>query len=233
MINNVEAFKKFAVTIVNALKSTSYTTADFEGETIAEVLKSIAVKLGCASTTDDIRAYSSAEVLDFIAENYDSEEKEPYDLVITDTNVNVTVKRKGKTISEGTDILYNGDELTIEAVGAEGYEITTLTVNGEDIESGDKITVSGKVTIVATGTLKTFDLERTATDCTIAVTKGGEAISDGEDVISYGDEITITATVEEGYVMSSLKVNGEDFVSGETLTVDGDVEIIGVAEATE
>lgn len=152
MINNVEAFKKFAVTIVNALKSTSYTTADFTGETIAEVLKSIAVKLECASSTDDIRAYSSAEVLNFIAENYGSEEKEPYDLVITDTNATVTVKRKGKAISEGTDILYNGDELTIEAEADEGYEITTLTVNDEDIESGDKVTVSGKVTIVATGT---------------------------------------------------------------------------------
>ena len=154
-------------------------------------------------------------------------------MVITDTNATVSVKRKGKAISEGTDILYNGDELTIEAEGAEGYDVTTLTVNGEDIESGDKITVSGKVTIVATGTLKTFDLERTVTDCTIAVTKGGQAVSDGEDVLTYGDVLTITASVEEGYEMKSLKVNGEDFVSGETLTVDGDVEIIGVAEAEE
>lgn len=81
-----------------------------------------------------------------------SEVKEPYDLVITDTDATVTVKRNGVAITEGTDILYNGDELTIEASVAEGYELTTLTVNGEDIESGDKVTVSGTVTIVATGT---------------------------------------------------------------------------------
>lgn len=225
-MTKVDALKKMLVAF-----GYGSNVSEYSGITLAAVLKEFAVKAECATKTSDIRTYNVADIMNHIAVNKGSEEHEPFDLAITKTNATVTVKRKNKAISAGSDILYNGDVLTITAAGDEGYDLTTLTVNGETTESGDKVTVDGhNIAVIAGGTLQTFDLERTATDCTIAVTKGGVSISDGEDVLSYGDEITITATAGDDKEMSSLIVNGEDFVSGETFTVNGNVEIVGTAE---
>lgn len=228
------------MTKVNALKKVAVALGygsdvkEYKGETVAAVLKELAVKMNITSSTCHIKESTVAEILNYIADNYGSEEKEPYDLIVNETHANVTVKRKNKIISAGSDILYNGDELTITAEGAEGYDLSTLTVNGETFVSGNKVTVNGhKITIAASGSIKTFDLGREATNCTIAVTKDGQAVDDGENALEFGDEIVITATANEGYAMSSLKVNGEDFVSGETYTVAEDVAIVGAAEAEE
>lgn len=203
--------------------------SDYSGITVATVLKEFAVKAECATSVKDIKKYDISSILTYIADNKGSEEHEPFDLEVTETNTTVTVKQKNKVITPGDDVLYKGN-ITITAEPDEGYDLDTLTANETDIESGDKITVDGNVEIVATATLKTFDLARTATDCTISVTKAEEAVLDGEGALSYGDEITITATAEEGKEMTTLTVNGETFTSCETLTVDGDITIIGTAE---
>lgn len=146
-MDKVKSLKKLAVVL-----GYGSDVSEYSGKTVVEVLKELAVKMEITSSTKNIKTKSVAETLNFIADNYGSEVKEPFDLVITDTDATVTVKRNGVAISEGSDVLYAGDELTIEASVAEGYELTTLTVNSEAIESGDKVTVSGTVTIVATGT---------------------------------------------------------------------------------
>lgn len=205
--------------------------SDYSGKTVVAVLKELAVVLECAASVKEIPYNSIVGVLNYIADNYGSEEKEPYDLTVTPTHATVTVKRGNKNLSPAADILYNGDKLKITVAADEGYEVTTLTVNGESIESGDTVTVNGhNITVIATGTLAKFDLERTVENCSVAVTKGGQAVLDGEDALTYGDEITITATATEGYEMTELKVNGETFTSGETLTVSGDVTITATAE---
>lgn len=127
--------------------------SEYTGLTVADVLREFAVKAECAPSVSDIKATGIVGVLNFIAENKGSEEKEPYDLAVTATDATVVIKRGGKTITPASDILYNGDKLTITATVEEGYELSTLTLNGEDIESGDKYTVNGhNVAIIATGT---------------------------------------------------------------------------------
>lgn len=75
-----------------------------------------------------------------------------------------------------------------------------------------------------------FNLSRTATNCTIKVEKDGVEVADGTNKVETGDELVITFTAEEGYVMSVNTVNGETFVSGETFTVgSSDVTIVGTA----
>lgn len=144
----LNALKKVAVALGFGSSVSEYT-----GNDVVCVLKEMAVKMECAESVNDIKGYTVDQVLNYIADNYGQEEKEPFDLAITPTHATVTVKRKGKTISAGSDILYNGDKLTITATAEEGYDLTTLTVNSETIESGDVFTVSGhNVTIVATGT---------------------------------------------------------------------------------
>lgn len=205
--------------------------SEYTAETVAGTLKEFAVKAEITASVENIKGDTIVEVINWIINNKGSEEKEPFDLTETKTHATVTYKKNGKTVTAGADMLYNGDKLKVTAVADEGYEITTLTANGDDIESGDVITIDGEgVAIVATGTIKTFGLERTVTDCTVTVTKGGNAVTDGDNVLTYGDVITITATAGSEKVMSSLKVNGEDFTSGTTLTVDSDVSIVAIAE---
>ena len=206
--------------------------SEYTSNTVAGTLKEFAVEAEVTGSVENIRANTTAEVAEWIAKNKGSEEHEPYDLTETKTHATVTYKKNGKTVTAGSDLLYNGDKLKVTATADEGYEVTTLTANTEVIESGNTLIVNGhSIAIVATGTLKTFDLGRTVTDCTVTVTKDGNAVADGEDVLTYGDEVVITATTGEGYTLKSLKVNGEDFTSGETLTVADNVVIVAVAEA--
>ena len=74
-----------------------------------------------------------------------------------------------------------------------------------------------------------FDLLSSATGCTIAYTVDGETISAGANVLTYGDELTITVTANEGYELTSLKVNDKDFTSGDTITVKTDLSVVAVA----
>lgn len=148
MSKKTDALKKALVALGYGSAVTEYT-----GQTVVDVLKEFAVKAEIAPTVADIRATKIIGVLDYIANNKGSEEHEPFDMTISKTKATVTVKRFGKTISAGTDILYNGDKLKIEATADEGYTLTTLTVNGTTIASGDTFTVNGhNVAIVATGT---------------------------------------------------------------------------------
>lgn len=148
MSKKTDAIKRVAVALGYGSNVSEYTS-----DTVAGVLKEVAVKMGVASKVSDIRTTGIVDVLDYIANNYGSEEHEPFDLARTTTKTTVTVKRGNKTLSDASDILFKGDKLKITATPDEGYKVTTLTVNGNDIESDDTVTVSGNVTIVATSTL--------------------------------------------------------------------------------
>lgn len=76
-----------------------------------------------------------------------------YDLTVTATHTTVVAKVGGETITAGTGVLTSGDTLVITAEAEEGYELSTLTANGTDIESGDELEVSADVAIVASSTL--------------------------------------------------------------------------------
>ena len=124
---------------------------DYKSETVVGTLKEFAVLAEITSSVENIRTNSIAETLKWIADNKGSEVKEPYDLTETKTHATVTYKKNGKTVTAGADLLYNGDKLKVTATPDEGYEITTLTANGDNIESGDTLTVDGEgIAIVAT-----------------------------------------------------------------------------------
>lgn len=223
----IKAMRKLFVALGYGSDVDEYTANDVVG-----TLKEFAVKAEVTGSVANVKGQTKVSVLNWIADNIGDEEKEPYDLTKTESHVTVTFKRNGKSQSASKDCLYNGDKLKVTATPAEGYDLTTLTANNEAIESGDVLTVDKhSIAIVASGTLKTFDLERSCDNVTTVVTVSGDAVTDGEGKLTYGDVATITATADDNYTLKSLKVNGEDFVSGSTLTVDADVEIVAVAEA--
>lgn len=148
MSKKTDAIKKLAVKLGYGSDVSEYTS-----DTTAGVLKEIAVKMGTASSVQDIQAEGIVDVINYIITNYGDESNEPFKLARTTTHTTVTVKRGNKTLTDANDILFTNNKLKITAEADEGYELTTLSVNGDDIESGDTITVSGNVVIVATSTL--------------------------------------------------------------------------------
>lgn len=127
--------------------------ADYKEDSVVGVLKELAVILQCAASVEDVKALKITGVLEYIAANYGEESVEPFDLSVTATKATVTMKRNNKNVTAGADRLYNGDKLKVTVEADEGYELTTLTANGEAIESGDVLTVDGEgIAIVATAT---------------------------------------------------------------------------------
>jgi hypothetical protein len=69
----------------------------------------------------------------------------------------------------------------------------------------------------------------TGDNTTVTVTKGGVAISAGTDVLTYGDEIVITAEASEGYTLSTFTINGTSYATAQTITVSGNVAVVTAA----
>jgi hypothetical protein len=84
--------------------------------------------------------------------------------------------------------------------------------------SGDSETQEVEFTVGATVTYEQPE------HGTLEVTAGGSPIASGS-MVAIGTELVITATPDEGYESGSLKVNGDDFISGGTHTVTADVVI--------
>lgn len=136
----------------------------------------------------------------------------------------------GQSASAGSNVLKYGDTLKITATPASHYLLKSLKVNGENFVSGSTIIVTTDITVTVVTELEKFDLTITAGEnSTITVTRNDVAVSAGEDAISYGDVLTISASAGEGYELSTLTVNGNDFVSGQTVTVSGNVTIVSAA----
>jgi hypothetical protein len=147
-------------------------------------------------------------------------------------SVTLTYKANGETISAGSNVLTYGDKLKITATVGTGYDLTSLKVNGVDYVSGTEITVTTDIAVTAVATLQTFNLTTSATGAaTITVTRGGDAVTPGTGALTYGDVLTISASADEGYAIDSLTVNGDAFVSGSTLTVSDNVNIVATASA--
>ena len=66
----------------------------------------------------------------------------------------VTVKLGEETLVDGDEVTH-GDVLTVSFDAAEGYDLTSHTVNGETLASGGSHTVSGPVMVKATAALRT------------------------------------------------------------------------------
>lgn len=138
----------------------------------------------------------------------------------------------GETASTGANVLKYGDKLVITVTASTGSTITKLQVNGKDYTSGTEITVDADIAVTVISSLNTYNLTVTAGEnTTVTVTKGADEVEAGTGVLTYGDEIVITATASEGYTLSTFTINGTSYATAQTITVSGNVAV--VTEATE
>ena len=132
--------------------------------------------------------------------------------------VTLTSNEHGEiSIVEGVDpkrIPY-GTELTIEAAPAEGYELTALTANGQDILSTKRFVVKGDTEVKATFAQKTLAV-------TLTHEGEGSLTATGYDKLSavpYGTELTIVAQPKQGYELTALTANGRDILATRKVVV--------------
>ena len=121
-----------------------------------------------------------------------------YTVSWTADNCDITVKTAEGTTVENGDKVAEDTELTITATAADGYELESLTVNGDDFENGTTWKVAGDVTIVAT-------VRGTGID---------EAVAEG----IYYDAASQTLHVGEAQALSVYDVTGRKVVE---TAVDG------------
>lgn len=113
----------------------------------------------------------------------------------------VTVdKTTNGTVTVNKPEAYAGDEITITATPAEGYEIDTIKVNGKTI-SGNKFTM-GAENATVTATFK----ERTGYSITVSNSIYG-TVTVSKTKAYAGEEIIVSVTPEYGYMLDEIKIN--------------------------
>ena len=143
-----------------------------------------------------------------------------YEVTLSANEEGGTILIAGAGPNELKKVSY-GTELVVVDQPKEGYELTALTANGNDILATKKVFISSTTTIKATFTKKTF---------AVTLTKEGEGTitatgASNLNAVAYGTELTINATPATGYELVSLTANGTDITSSkkvvvkETLTV--------------
>lgn len=163
----------------------------------------------------------------------DDQSSRKYDLTEDKTGAcTIVYTVNGETASTGANVLKYGDKLVITVTASTGSTITKLQVNGKNYTSGTEITVDTDIALEVVSTLNTYNLTVTeGENTTVTVTKGADEVEPGTGVLTYGDEIVISAEASEGYTLSTFTINGESYATAQTITVSGNVAV--VTEATE
>ena len=114
-----------------------------------------------------------------------------------------------------------GTELVIEATPDEGYELTALAANGQDILATRKVVVKEATEIKATFVKKTF---------VVTLEKAGEGDlsttgADNLKKVPYGTELTIIATPAPGYELASIVADGVNVTATKKFVIKDNVTV--------
>ena len=139
--------------------------------------------------------------------------------------VTCSSSRGGSIIITGADDLRNvpyDTELTVtETNVADGYKLTTLTANGQDILQTKRFKVTANTRVEATFTLQAYNVT------TIKLGEGTFYVSGADDLdaVTPGTELTVTAIPAEGYELTELTANGRNILDTKKVVVNEDLII--------
>ena len=139
--------------------------------------------------------------------------------------VTYSSSRGGSIIITGADDLQNvpyDTELTVtETNVADGYKLTKLTANGQDILQTKRFKVTENTEVKATFALQSYNVT------TIKVGEGTFYVSgaDNLEAVTPGTELTITADPAEGYELAKLTANNKNVLDTKKVVVNEDMTI--------
>ena len=128
-------------------------------------------------------------------------------------DVNVTAGEGGTASGAQKDVTH-GSEITITATPDEGYHFVNWTENGNEVSKEATYTfeVTADHNLVANFAQNTYDVNVTAGE-------GGTA-SGGQQDVTYGTEITVTASPNAGYHFVNWTENGNEISKESTYTFE-------------
>jgi len=133
------------------------------------------------------------------------------------------------TASKTEDIAYK-EVITLTVTPDEGYLLDKLLFNGKEVNVGEEGTA--EVTVTKDSTVSASFKEAPPTGpftVTIEGSEHGTVTASKTEDITAGEEITLTVTAEEGYVLDKLLVNGEETAVGSdgtaTVTITQDTTV--------
>ena len=114
-----------------------------------------------------------------------------------------------------------GTELTVIATPADGYKLTKLTANGQDILETKRFKVTENTVVKATFALQSYNVT------TIKLGEGTFYVSgaDNLEAVTPGTELTITAAPAEGYELTKLTANDKNILDTKKVVVNEDLII--------
>ena len=114
-----------------------------------------------------------------------------------------------------------GTTLTIVSTPADGYRLTKLTANGQDILETMRFKVTEKTEVKAAFTLQAYNVT------TIKLGEGTLYVSgaDNLEAVTPGTELTITAEPAEDYKLIELTANGKSILDTKKVVVNEDLII--------
>ena len=162
-------------------------------------------------------------------------------VVKSDTNVKVVFKKQppktyavtlvkegeGTVAISGADDLgavVTGTKLTVTAEPADGWEISSMTANDEDILSSKSFVVKGNTTV------KVVFKKQPPKTYAVTLVKEGEgtvAISGANDLgaVVTGTKLTVSAEPADGWKLTDLTANGVDILSSKSFEVSENTAI--------
>ncbi len=121
-------------------------------------------------------------------------------------NIVATVGAHGTIDPAGTVVVNYNDDQTFTITPDEGYQIATLKIDGEEVDTASTYTFEKVVanhTISATFTAITYEIVATAGE-------GGKITPEGTVVVKHGDNQSFTITPDKGYSVKGIKVDDAD-----------------------
>lgn len=139
-------------------------------------------------------------------------EVKPKQYSLTVNSGNATVSINGNNYTEEMSVDY-GTELTISAQANDGYNIKSVTINGESVSLPFTLTVKGNLSIkVETEAIAEYSVSWSVEDeagATVEVSSANGKLESGSNVRS-GSKITISVTPNDGYQIESVTINEEN-----------------------
>ena len=137
--------------------------------------------------------------------------------------------RGGGIIFAGVDDPYNvpyDTKLTVIVTPSDGYKLTKLTANGQNILKTKRFKVTENTKVVAIFTLQGQAYSVT----TVPLGKGTIQVSGADDLnaVTPGTELIITATPDEGYELTELTANGQSILDTKKVVVNENMIIKAV-----
>ena len=124
--------------------------------------------------------------------------------------ITVTDPANGTITPNGTITVNHGATPTFTVTPATGYDVTAITVNGNNVIANATATVMGAYTYTfpAVTANRTLTATMTKKQFTITATAGDHGTITGPATVNYGDNATYTIAASEGYEIEDVTVDG-------------------------